>query len=140
MGIPFVIKMLHLKPRVVHRLPGRMRVHIPALRQVSLEFQEIVDVLLTGFMYPEGIQKVTINYITGNLLILYDHQFIQEKSVLDWLAELSKITGQIWMRFKNAVNGNAQKIGENLLHYFAEASKNRTILDKNFNIPDHVWN
>ena len=140
MGIPFVIKMLHLKPRVIHRLPGRIRVHIPALRQVSIEFQEIVDVLLTGFMYPEGIQEVTINYITGNLLILYNNDSMQEKSVLDWLSELSKITGQIWIRFKNAVNGNAQKIGKNLLYYFTEASKNGTILDKNFNIPDHVWN
>jgi hypothetical protein len=115
-------------------------VHIPALRQVSMAFQDIVDVLLKDFMYPAGIQKVTINYITGNLLILYENEVIQEKRVLDWLSELATITGQIWLRFKNDVNGNAQKIGKNLLHFFTEASKNGIILDKNFKIPDYVWN
>lgn len=139
MKIPFVLKLLHLKPRVVHRLPGRVRVHIPALRDIFVDIQKIVDVLLTKFTFPVGINDVSINYITGNLLIHYDENIIHEKSVLDWLNDLSAITGQIWVRFTNFSNGNANKTGKNLLTYFLEASKNGNILDKNFIIPDYVW-
>jgi hypothetical protein len=140
MEIPYIINLLHLKPRVVHRLPGRLRVHIPALRQVTSDFQNIVDVVVTKFSYPSGIEKVSINYITGNLLIHYNQNTIQESSVLVWLSELSMITGQIWMRLRNCTNGDAKSVGKNLLNYFIEASKEGNILDKNFIIPDYVWN
>jgi hypothetical protein len=140
MEIPFVLRMLQLKPRIVHRIPGRLRVHIPALRQVSVDFQNIVDVLVTKFSLPKGIQDVTTNYITGNLLIFYDHTIVQEKAVLEWLSDLSVITGRIWIQFKNSTNGNAKEVGENLLQYFVKASKNGNILDKNFIIPEYVWN
>jgi len=140
MEIPFVLKMLQLKPRVVHRLPGRVRVHVPALRQVTVEFQSIVDVLVGKFSLPAGIEKVTINYITGNLLIFYDQNRIQEKAVLEWLSDLSVITGKIWVRFKHSANGNGKIIVENLFQFFSESSKNGNILDKNFIIPEYVWN
>jgi len=139
MKIPFVLKLLHLKPRVVHRLPGRVRVHIPALRQISADFQKIVDVMLTKYSFPVGINDVSINFISGNLLVHYDENIIQEKSVLDWLNDLSAITGQIWVRFSNFSNGDANETGKNLLNYFLESSKCRNILDKNFIIPDYVW-
>lgn len=139
MKIPFVLKLLHLKPRVVHRLPGRVRVHIPALRQISADFQKIVDVMLTKYSFPVGINDVSVNFISGNLLVHYDENIIQEKSVLDWLNDLSAITGQIWIRFSNFSNGNANETGKNLLNYFLESSKSRNILDKNFIIPDYVW-
>jgi hypothetical protein len=140
MEIPYILKLLHLKPRVIHRLPGRLRVHIPALRQVTADFQNIVDVVVTKFSYPSGIEKVTINYITGNLLIHYNQKFIQENSVLEWISGLSMITGQIWMRLKNCTNGDVKSVGQNLLNYFIDNSKKGNILDKNFIIPDYVWN
>jgi len=124
---------------VVHRLPGRVRVHIPALRQISTDFQKIVDALLTKFSFPESIEEVTINYITGNLLIHYDKNRIAEKDVLAWLIDLSTITGEIWLRFSDSSNGDVEKTGNNLLHYFLKASKNGNILDKNFIIPNYVW-
>jgi hypothetical protein len=140
MEIPLAFRLIHLKPRVVHRIPGRLRVHIPALRQVSAEFQNIVNVLVTKFSFPWGIEQVTINFITGNLLILYDHSSVEEKTVLEWISDLSMITGQIWVRFKYSTNGEAKEVGENLLQYFIKSSENGNILDKNFIIPDYVWN
>jgi hypothetical protein len=115
-------------------------VHIPALRQISTQFQDIIDVLIIKFSYPVGIQDVGINYITGNLLIHYDHQSSSEKAILAWLSDLSMITERIWYQFRDAANGNADEISENLLQYFIEVSKNGNILDKNLIIPDYVWN
>ena len=140
MDIPLIHRLLHLKPRVVHKIPGRIRVHIPALRHVTTEFQSVVDVLVSKFSYPVGILKVTTNYITGNLLILYDKDVIQESDVLVWLSDLSEITGQIWMKFRKSTNGNSEEIGKNLLQFFVDESKNGNILDKNIIIPDYVWN
>ena len=70
MAFSRIFRLIQLKFRVVHRLPGRLRVHVPALRQISTQFQNIVDVLINKFSYPVGIQDVGINYITGNLLFL----------------------------------------------------------------------
>ena len=86
---------LQLRPRVIHRLPGRLRVHVPALRRVAVAFRELVDSLLVGFALPEGLHSVEVSYATGNLLIRYGCERIGEKEVLDWLLAVRRVVGQV---------------------------------------------
>jgi hypothetical protein len=51
-----------MRPRVIHRLPGRMRIHIPALKKVTPEFAKITKSLLKGFKLPENFKSADVNF------------------------------------------------------------------------------
>ena len=130
---------LQLRPRVIHRLPGRMRVHVPALRRVTAHFRELADSLLVGFALPEGIHSAQASYTTGNLLILYDHGRISEEEVLDWLLAVKKTVGQVLERFADMDAGKTERVGERLLDFFRAESRHGTRIDRDFAIPDEIW-
>jgi len=130
---------LQLRPRVIHRLPGRLRVHVPALRRVAVAFREVVDSLLVGFALPEGIHSVEVSYATGNLLICYSCEQVGEKEVLDWLLVVRKVVGQVLERFADMDEDEEQKTGERLLGFFRSESERGTRIDGDFGIPDEIW-
>ena len=127
------------RPRVIHRIPGRIRIHIPVIRQVTAEFQNISSHLLKKINLPEGIISTNINYITGNVLVHYNADSIYENEVLTWIQDLKKIAFDISSRFESLSDSEARVRGRQLLKYFKQISKNGNILDKHFKIPDHVW-
>jgi len=140
MPLEGIFKSIHLRPRILHRLPGRLRIHIPILRQISEQFQKFVHLMLKDFTLPEGIHSVKINFITGNILVEYDLNHTGEKEILFWLRELTKIAEEVWSRFSRVNNGNKDQISKNLIEYFTQKADNNVKLDKNFHIPEYVWN
>lgn len=130
---------LQLRPRVIHRLPGRLRVHVPALRRVAVAFRELVDSLLVGFALPEGLHSVEVSYATGNLLIRYGCERIGEKEVLDWLLAVRRVVGQVLERFADMDEDEARQAGERLLGFFRNESERGTRIDGDFGIPDEIW-
>jgi hypothetical protein len=140
MPLEMIFKSIHLRPRILHRLPGRLRIHIPVLRQISEPFQKFVHLLLQDFTLPEGIRSVRINFITGNLLIEYDIKGTEEKEILRWLEDIAKIAEGAWSKFSRVKNGNKDQISENLIEYLTQKANTKVKLDKNFHIPEYVWN
>ena len=130
---------LQLRPRVIHHLPGRMRVHVPALRRVAASYRKLVDSLLVGFELPGGICSAQVSYPTGNLLILYDTGRVGEKEVLGWLFAVKEIVGQVLERFADMDAEEAERVGGRLLAFFRTESQRGTRIDKTFAIPDEIW-
>jgi hypothetical protein len=59
--------------KIVHQLPGRIKVHLPIIKGVSMEkLKLLADRLFADFELPDGIKKVRPNPITGNVVIEYD--------------------------------------------------------------------
>ncbi len=140
MPLEKIFKSIHLRPRILHRLPGRLRIHIPALRQISEQFQIFVNLLLKDFTLPNGIRTVKINFITGNLLVEYDFKVTEEREILCWLEDITMIAKGVWSRFSQVKNGKKDQISANLIDFFTQKSNNNENLDKNFYIPEYVWN
>jgi copper chaperone CopZ len=75
----------------LHRVNGRIRVKIPAVRRSPARAREVERELL-GF---PGVQETRANPTTGNVLILYDDERVDEAAILrlledqDWLNESS---------------------------------------------------
>ncbi len=67
---------------VVHRLPGRLRLHVPLLRHVPDEWLGLVDLCERVLRMPPGIQRVRLEPRTGNALVEYDAGALQEDDVL----------------------------------------------------------
>ena len=75
-------------PRIVHRLPGRLRVHIPALAKIPDAWQTEGDGFADLFNTVSGVESITPSYVTGNLLIHFDPKCIDEKQILDRLHQI----------------------------------------------------
>src|SRR5947209_17264008 len=65
------------QPRLLHAIPGRVRVHLPAWqgagrRQLERQLRQL-----------PGVRKVEANQLTGNLLVQFDPRATDQQTVLD---------------------------------------------------------
>ena len=132
--------LMQMRPRVIHRIPGRLRIHVPALKKVQPEYNEIVDSIFTKSHLPEGIEQTEVNFITGNILVNYNFNETNEKNTLNWVFDIKKIAEYIFLKFLDMEEERTNTTKEKLLDYFKQISSNGIIMNKNFTIPDEVWN
>jgi hypothetical protein len=128
-----------LQPRVVHSLPGRIRIHVPVLEKlpptVSIENGQLIEVLS---FFP-GIQSLSFSSVTGNLLIHYDTQQMERDSILNGLRVIGRTLikhrqrlesldreglTEFWMRLKDYLKSHSARILEN---------------GKEVDLPDDLW-
>jgi len=132
--------LMQMRPRVIHRIPGRLRIHVPALKKVQPEYNEIVDSIFTKSHLPEGIEQTKVNFITGNILVNYDLNETNEKNTLNWVFDIKKIAEYIFLKFLDLEKEKMNITKEKLLDYFKKISSNGIIMNKKFTIPDEIWN
>ncbi len=77
--------------RVVHRLPGRVRIHIRALERLSSRWHQYSAPVAELVKIKQGIQDTNIQPATGNVLITYDADTLAEKDIFEWLESMAKI-------------------------------------------------
>ena len=78
-------------PRVVHRLPGRVRIHFPALKKSSSGWHRYSASVAELVKIKQGIQSTSIQPATGNVLITYDADTLGEQDIFNWLESIVKI-------------------------------------------------
>jgi len=74
--------------RIVHRLPGRIRIHIPVLEKLPSEWSNFSEPTAELIKMRSGIEDVKIRPMTGSLIIRYDPNQIEEHDILTWLKTL----------------------------------------------------
>jgi hypothetical protein len=77
-----------LKIKVLHRLPGRLRLDISALRKVPSEKRQSAQDLIRNLVLPEGITSIEPSFITGSVLLKYDPEKLTEQQVIKNIQEL----------------------------------------------------
>jgi hypothetical protein len=76
--------------RVVHRLPGRLRIHIPLLEKVPSNWHTYSDPVSDMVKLKGGIEDVNIQPLTGRILIHYRPGTICEEEIKQWLIHLAE--------------------------------------------------
>jgi Heavy metal associated domain 2 len=128
--------------RVVHAIPGRVRVKIASLKENAALVRDVQG-RLSGV---QGIQRVEVNPITGSVLILYDRTAFESLDSLFSLAaclsplfpdlDFSRLEG--WLTSENA-DGNAPPLAERLASFFgglnAKVSETTGGVDLKFLLP-----
>ena len=71
-----------LQPYVIHRLPGRIRLGVGAIRWVP----ELQGKLITSVGELKGVRRVRVSPVTSNLLIHYDPERAAEQEIVDGVA------------------------------------------------------
>ena len=74
-----------VRPRVLHRLPGRLRVHLPFLKGAYACDGPLAGLVQRLLAIPNEIQGVSASSATGNAVIEYDASAVTEREVLEYL-------------------------------------------------------
>ena len=74
--------------RIVHRLPGRIRIHIPILKKLPKRWWIYRKSSTELIRMKKGIKAAEVQPVTGSLVIEYDPELINETGVLKWLETL----------------------------------------------------
>ena len=75
--------------KIVHRLPGRLRLSVPMLDRVPSEWLHHKTDLIQIIKRRPGIEDLELSIVTGRVLIHYDPQQITPTRVLQWMRRVA---------------------------------------------------
>ena len=79
------------KVKVVHSIPGRIRLLIPSLDKFPEQMKKHEHYITTSIKLKNGIKSVEFSYLTSKILIEYDKMKLKEQDIVDWLNKIWKI-------------------------------------------------
>lgn len=79
------------KVKVLHSIPGRIRLFIPSLDKIPEQMKKYEDYISSILKLKEGIKKIEYSYLTSKILIEYDKEKLAEKDIVNWLNKIWKI-------------------------------------------------
>ena len=79
------------KVKVVHNIPGRVRLLIPSLDKFPEQMKKHEHYITTIIKLKNGIKSVEFSYLTSKILIEYDKMKLKEQDIVDWLNKIWKI-------------------------------------------------
>lgn len=79
-----------VRPKVLHSLPGRVRIHIPIIKKIS-PYKEFIDAILQSLCAKnDALESISCQISTGNILICYNSQRITEERIVNLLEYIGK--------------------------------------------------
>lgn len=73
------------KIKVVHSIPGRLRLQIPGLDKVPEDMRKYEHYTTSIIKMEKGIEEISYSYITSKVLVKYNPLLTNEKKIVDWL-------------------------------------------------------
>lgn len=126
------------RPKVVHRLPGRLRVHVPFLQKLPREYDGLANRIAALLAVPDEIESATTNLMTGNALICYDPASVTEVDVIGYLRGMFEIFVRNRERFEGLKPENAPLAYEKLEQLVREAVQPRLNVDTTLVLNENV--
>lgn len=76
---------LNRKIRVIHTIPGRLRIHIPLIRKIHEEYSTFIPLMKAILSIPDEINSIEISSLSSNVLILYNKEISSEKKIIAFI-------------------------------------------------------
>ena len=127
-----------LRPRVVHQLPGRLRIHLPLLQRIGGENGSVVDLAARLVAVPDGITDVQAAPATGNVLVQYDAEALDAEDVQRYLHALTRMCVANRARFARTTTEAAQQAEKRLRDWLRTRLNDDLDLEGDLRIPDDV--
>ena len=80
-----------IKFKVVHSIPGRLRLKVNNASKIPQEAKEYDKYVAQGIKMLDGIKDVEFNYITGSVVITYDTKKTYEEKIVKWINKVIDI-------------------------------------------------
>jgi hypothetical protein len=128
-------------PRVVHRLPGRVRVAVPQLKlgNVPSGAASLIEQVRPLFLVPDGIEDVEASLTTGSLLVRYDERQLDESRVLQWITLLCRLVAEHWRQLDVTDPARAETLVARLEGVLRSYAASEPSFERLPEIPPDVW-
>ena len=80
-----------IKFKVVHSIPGRLRLKVNNASKIPQEAKEYDKYVVQGLKMLDGIKDVEFNYIKGSVIITYDTKKTYEEKIVKWINKVIDI-------------------------------------------------
>ena len=127
-----------LRPKVVHRLPGRLRLRIPLLCRLRDSDVDVTAYLEDCLGLPAGIEAVSVDVRSGSILIRYHGDRLLEPDVLGYVESLLHLVAAHRHRIKDLHREDWERVGPKLKAVIAAATDQQLRVQA-IEIPDDVW-
>ena len=128
-----------LKPTIVHRLPGRLRLRIPALKHLKGNDGDVTGSLEQVLTLPQGIREVSVDGRSGSVLIHYKTEHLSESEIMDYMSALGRLIKTHWRHLQGLDRKQWDRLAPKIKRLLDEATDHRLILRDDIEIPDDVW-
>jgi hypothetical protein len=127
-----------LRPKVVHRLPGRLRLRIAALRRLREKDLDVTEYLGECLALPDGIDSVSVDARTGSILLCYRPDELLDTDILAYVNSLLDLMVTHRRRMMSLHRADWKRIGPQLKQIITDATNKRLEL-QHIEIPEDVW-
>ncbi len=127
-----------LRPRVVHRLPGRLRILIPSPPKVTGLTLPDIDKWTDIIRNHEGIRSVEYNPVSGKALILFDPLSLSEEQVLAAIDRLADLVLESLPSYLKLDDRTKTEFPQRILNFLA-GNPFDIKSDKPLELPDEIW-
>ncbi len=83
------VKELINQIKVVHHLPGRLRLSVPLLERLTPEWLRYKSDMIEIIKRKQGLVDIDFSIISGRVLVRYDPQQITQTQVLQWFRRVA---------------------------------------------------
>lgn len=128
-----------LRPRVVHRLPGRLRLRIPALKRLSENAGQAEALLERVMGVADGINDVALEHHTGSVLVLYDEAATSDQDILAYLRGVVSLVRKHWTELSKVQGEEVDAVADRLEVWLRTVAHRQAFLHHKLTIPDDVW-
>jgi hypothetical protein len=74
--------------KIKHRIPGRVRLYIPALEKLPKDWYSLANIVQDLIILKRGIKNASIAPLSGTIVLRYSPESIHERDVLKWLESI----------------------------------------------------
>lgn len=123
-----------VRPRVVHGIPGRLRLSVPGLKGLPPSALELLD----GLDLSEGgVFSIEASLYTGNALIRYDAERLRQEEILKAVSALALTFLRYRERLLRIPEGRLPEAARKFQEHLTATP---ALFDgKELNLPDDLW-
>lgn len=139
MDLTGLLRHLGLRAKILHRLPGRLRIRIPALNRVPQQRWHLARNVIQRLPVPEGITSLEPSFITGNVLLTYEPETLSEQQVIEHIDWLVKFAIEHRQRLMTIPPDDLPRVVEQLKDYLEQYDGKGMRSAREVEIPQNVW-
>ena len=128
-----------LKPRVLHSLPGRVRIHLPLLKRADRDSIPLGEAIAAAERVLPGVKRIAPSLVSGNILIEYDVSVTSESTILATIRTITKSALRHRDRFFAVAPESRKTTLDKLVEYFGSIETERLEREEELVLPDEIW-
>jgi len=76
--------------KIKHRIPGRVRLYVPALEKLPKEWHSLANIVQDLIILKRGVKNASIGPLSGTIVLHYSPESISERGVLNWVESIAR--------------------------------------------------